>query len=221
MAATGLFRRLVQLCAPIWQLRGELPLPPGMAPAVALDRLAALLHAPGTSHDLAGDTLAFSKRDAAAQDRLAAFNAGTFSVVHGADGPVLRYHLLSRALLFCFLLPLLFLGVGEAAAYLEKPEEPPAKAEKAGKAKQPDVVHQLHWIDKALGAPAPEARDKKKKEKPEQTAHYPGYIFAGIFVALYIIGRVLEAWLARRLITRLLGGEAAPPGLAGVTHPPS
>jgi hypothetical protein len=231
MAAAGLLRRLAEVWAPLWQVEGELPLPPGMAPATALGRLAELLHAPGTSHDVTGDTLAFTKRDPAAQDKLATFNAGRFMVLPGDGGPVLRYHLASRALLFCFMLPLLFLGLGEASVYLEKPEEPPAKTEKAGKAekaekaekaKKKDEVRQLHWIDKAMGAPAPEAKDKKKKpEKPKKPTPYTGYTFAGIALALYLIGRVLEAWLARRLFTRQLWGETAPPGLDAVTHPPS
>lgn len=234
MAAGGLLRRLADVWAPLWQIEGHVPLPPGMAPATALGRLAELLQAPGTSHQLTGDTLAFRKRDPAAQDRLAVFNAGTLTVLTGEGftaegGPVLRYHLVSRALLFCCLLPLLFLGLSQAAVHFEKPEGPPAKAEKAGKAgqaKPPEKAHELHWIDKALGAPAPEAKDKKKdkdkdkeKGKKKKPTPYTGFTFAGIFVALYIIGRVLEAWLVQRLFTRVLWDAAGP--AAGLTHPPS
>jgi hypothetical protein len=32
-------------------------------------------------------------------------------------------------------------------------------------------------------------------------------VFAGIFAALYLIGRILEAWLAKKLFRKALFGE--------------
>ena len=66
----------------------------------------------------------------------------------------------------------------------------------------------MNPIDKALGAPAPDKKkdgaDKgegKKKKKPSPTY---AYVFAGIFASLYVIGRILEDRLVRRLFDKLL-----------------
>jgi hypothetical protein len=129
-------------------------------------------------------------------------------------GAVLHYHLISRALLLCFLAPLLFLGFAQLTIFVGNLEK--ASAEAAGKdaksAKKDDkkdVALPFNPIDKFLGAPAPEkpkkdGKDKDSgKKKPSATA---AYVFAGIFAALYLVGRVLEDKLVKRLFRkRLLG----------------
>lgn len=35
----------------------------------------------------------------------------------------------------------------------------------------------------------------------------PGYVFAGLFVALYIVGRILEPWLIKSVFRKRLNGE--------------
>ncbi|MCJ2183011.1 hypothetical protein MTR62_09935 [Novosphingobium sp. 1949] len=43
-----------------------------------------------------------------------------------------------------------------------------------------------------------------------------GLVFAGIFAALYIAGRILEPWLIRKAFTKRLNGEAEAPDTAPV-----
>jgi hypothetical protein len=52
----------------------------------------------------------------------------------------------------------------------------------------------LNPIDKALGAPEPDPPKKKgkKDEDDKKPSPTPGYVFAGIFAALYAVGRILE-----------------------------
>ena len=115
---------------------------------------------------------------------MSVFDAGVLRIENGMAGAVLHYHLISRALLLCFLaLP-------------------------------------QNSIDKFLGAPAPEqpkdAKDKKdakdakggkdKEDDTKKPSPTPAYVFAGIFAALYLVGRVLEDKLVQRLFRkRLLG----------------
>ncbi|WP_408590614.1 hypothetical protein [Novosphingobium sp.] len=205
----------------IWHVRGTLPLAPAQSGDDALDRLAPLFGQPGTSYDCASldgavQELTFTKKDQAAQDKMSVFDGGTLRIEAGADGAVLRYHLISRALLFCFLAPLLFLGIAQLTIVFDPHKNAPTeKAEKAKKADKKDEVVQLNPIDKALGAPAPEKPDKddedggkggsgKHGKKPATT---PAYVFAGIFAALYLIGRILEDRLIRRLFRKTLAGD--------------
>lgn len=213
----------------IWRVGGTLDLPPGQSTGEALDRLAPLLGTPGTHHERTGDALVFIKRDAAAQDRLAVFDSGVLRIVQDADQPVLRFDLVSRSLLACFVAPLLFLGFAQVMLYTEKRERAEAaaeeKAEKAKEAKDAKTGNAkavgtkkpakkelvLNPIDAALGAPAPKTRkqmaaDKAEKDKEPPSAK-PAYVFAGIFAALYLIGRILEAWLAKKLFRKALFGE--------------
>jgi hypothetical protein len=128
-------------------------------------------------------------------------------------GAVLRYQLTSRALLFCFLAPLLFLGFAQLTIVVGKLEKPSAEAAK--KAKKPDkkdVVVPLNPVDKALGAPEPEkpkkdGKDKDKdKDKDEKNSPTAAYVFAAIFATLYVVGRILEDRLVKALFKkRLLG----------------
>ena len=209
----------------IWHVRGSLALAPGQTSDEAFDRLAPVFMQIGTRHERAGDTLVFHKKDPAAQDKMAVFDSGTLRVERGVAGPVLRYHLISRFLLFCFLAPLLFLAFAQltlTVAKFQKPEAASAsaksdKAKKTGSkadAKKPDV--QLNPIDKFLGAPSPDNKKKddekggKRGKKPSTT---PAYVFASFFAILYIIGRVLEDRLVKRLFKKKLAdsGPAALP----------
>lgn len=203
----------------IWHVRGSLPLAPGQSREDALDRLTPLFFESGTSHDRGGDTLTFTKRDQAAQDKMSVFDGGTLRIENGAAGSVLRWHMTSRALLFCFLAPLLFLAFGQLTIALGKLETPASEAsqkkddkKEKGKAEVP-----MNPIDKFLGAPAPEKPKKdgpdksngdKKKEEKKDDKHSPtsAYVFAGIFAALYVGGRILEDWKIKSLIRRKLAG---------------
>jgi hypothetical protein len=59
---------------------------------------------------------------------MAVYDSGTLRVEPGAAGPVLRYTLVSRIMLFCFLLPLLFLGFALLAITFGKVDKPEDEA---------------------------------------------------------------------------------------------
>jgi hypothetical protein len=204
----------------IWHVRGSLALAPGQTSDEAFERLAPVFMQTGTRHERTGNTLTFHKKDPAAQDKMAVFNSGTLRVEQGVTGPVLRYHLISRFMLFCFLAPLLFLAFAQltlTVAEFQKPDAASAspkndKAQKAGnkaEAKKPDV--QLNPIDKFLGAPAPDNKKKndekggKRGKKPSTT---PAYVFASFFAILYVIGRILEDRLVKRLFKKSLADSS-------------
>jgi hypothetical protein len=178
----------------IWHVRGSLALAPGQMGDDAFDRLDPLFRQTGTSHQRTNDTLTFSKKDHAAQDKMSIFDGGVLRIDKGVAGSVLRYHLISRALLFCFLAPLLFLSIAQFTIVIAKYDKPPHEAAKK------HAPMQLNPIDKALGAPAP---DNSKKDdgdsgkKGKKLSPKPAYIFSGIFAALYVVGRILEDWLIK------------------------
>ena len=212
----------------IWHVRGSLTLAPGQSSDDAFDRLDPLFRQAGTSHERTNGTLTFRKKDQAAQDKMSVFDGGVLQVENGAAPPVLRYDLSSRALLFCFLAPLLFLAVAQFTTALGSLEKPSAEeaAGKSGDASKKDDKEKaevpMNPIDKFLGAPEPEKpkkddkdetkgkdkdKDKDKDEgegkKPSPT---PAYVFAGIFATLYVAGRILEDRLIKSLFRkRLLG----------------
>jgi hypothetical protein len=187
----------------IWHVRGSLKLAPGQSSDDAFDRLDPLFRQYGTRHERHGDTLTFRKKDQAAQDRMSVFDGGVLKVERASAGSVLRYHLTSRALLYCFLAPLLFIAIAQMTLVLGKFQTPPADKASAADAKHKaadqDVVVQ-NPIDKALGAPAPE-KPKKGEDKPEGRHKKPSpttaYVFAAMFAILYVVGRFLESWLVR------------------------
>jgi hypothetical protein len=209
----------------IWHIRGSLALAPGQSRDEAFERLDPLFREGGTSHERIGDTLTFSKRDQAAQDKMSIFSGGVLRIESDGGGPVLRYHLTSRALLLCFLAPLLFLafaGVSIGLGTIDKPtaEEAAAEKKKAEEKKKEIAARPQNPIDKFLGAPAPEKpksdAEKKKEEakkkaagkEDEASVHSPtaAYVFAAIFAVLYVAGRILESWLVKRLFRRRLLG---------------
>jgi len=161
---------------------------------------------------------------------MSVFDGGALRIDHGPAGPVLRYDLTSRMLLFCFLAPLLFLAFAQlnvAIGVIDKPTAAEAAAEK--KKKEEDekkhAQRQLHPIDQFLGAPAPEKpktdAEKKKEEaknkaegkgdEDEGPSPTPAYVFAAIFAALYAGGRILEDRLLKRLFRKSLQGSEPPP----------
>ena len=192
----------------IWHIRGSLALAPGQSSDEAFGKLDPLFRQAGTSHERTHDTLTFRKKDQAAQDKMSIFDGGVLRIERSAAGPVLRYRLASRALLFCFLAPLLFLSFAGLTIAVGNFSSPPAK-EESNKPEKKDAALPQHWIDKALGAPAPEKpkKDDKSKEdkgKPKPTA---SFVFAGIFAFLYVVGRVLEDRLIKSLFRKKLAGS--------------
>jgi hypothetical protein len=190
----------------IWHVRGSLALAPDLSRADAFDRLDPVFRQTGTSHDRADDMLVFRKKDAAAQDKMSIFDSGTLKIEDGPAGTVLRYHLISRALLFCFLAPLLFIGFAQLTIVVGERQKAAAAAKAEKAAKKPELAAlPMNPIDKALGAPAPEKPKKKKdgegKKKPSPT---PAYVLAGMFATLYVIGRVLEDRLVKSLFRKRL-----------------
>lgn len=194
----------------IWHVRGSVPLPAGQTGDEAFARLDPLFHEVGTTYERSSGTLTFSKKDQPAQDRMSVFDSGVLQIEEGPAGPNLRYHLASRALLFCFLVPLLFLAFAQLTIALNAFEKPPvadaSPAAKDADKKKPEV--RLNPIDKALGAPEPEKPKDGKSDKPDKKpTPTSAYVFAAIFVVLYGIGRILEDRLVKRLFIRRLQDE--------------
>jgi hypothetical protein len=217
----------------IWHIKGSVALPPGQSGDEAFRRLDALFRERDTSHERAGNALTFRKTNHAPQDRMSIFDTGILQVEHGRDGPVLRYHLISKALLYCFLAPLLFLalaGISIGLGTIDKPTaEEAAKDKREAEEEEKEIAAMpQNPIDKFLGAPAPEkpkSEAEKKKEEAKKKAEgkdepesdhnpTPAYVFAGIFAALYIGGRILEAWLIKRVFRKSLWDDQPEPALA-------
>jgi len=191
----------------IWHIKGSLALPLGQSSDDAFGRLAPLFRQTGTSHERKSDTLTFRKKDQAAQDKMSIFDGGVLQIEEGSAGPVLRYRLASRALLFCFLAPLLFLSFAGLTVVVGKFEKPSTEESKKKDDKKDKVLPQ-NPIDKFLGAPAPEKpkKDKKKEDdkKPKPTS---AFVFAAIFAVLYVVGRILEGRLIKSLFKKRLMGS--------------
>lgn len=196
----------------IWRIRGSLPVDPPQSATDAFDKLDSLFQEPNTTYRIQGDTLSFTKKAQLPQDKMSVFDSGTLRV---ADG-VLRYDLMSRALLACFVAPLFFLAVGHAGVAMDQWRNPPevvkAKAEaakKRSKVKAEDVP--MNPVDKFLGAPKPEKKKGgeeigKRNRKPSMTT---AYVFMGIFFALWVVGRILEHVLIHSRLRKKLAGEDA------------
>lgn len=210
----------------IWHIRGSVPLPPGQSINEAFVRLDPLFRERDTEQNFTHDTLTFRKSNQAPQDKMSIFDGGVLQIrQHGPDR-VLHYDLVSKILLFCFLAPLLFLsfaGVNIAVGMIDKPTAAEKAEEKkeAEEEEKRDATRPQNPIDKFLGAPAPDkpkSEAEKKKEEAEKKAKGEGededtgpsptsaYVFAGIFATLFVVGRLLEAWLIRRLFRKRLAG---------------
>jgi hypothetical protein len=192
----------------IWRIEGEIPLGQPLSADTVFERLDPLFQTSGTEVARDGETLSYRKRNPAAQDKLATFTRGNLQVAARSSGEaVLRFDLSSTALLLCFLAPLLFIGFGQLAELANSWEKAaieaaPEKDKEKDQDKQKPVP-KLHPIDEMLGAPAPEDPDKKKKAKEKDKdkgphSPTPAYVLAGLFLAIYLVGRVLEPWLVRR-----------------------
>jgi len=231
----------------IWRVRGSIFLAPGIAERDALDRLDGLFQEYGTTYTRDKTRLDFRKKSPAAQDKMSVFNRGALYLETSDGTKMLRYDLVSNALLLCFLAPLLFFGFGQffeftmrhqdasqkpvaaqtqgkdqSASASKKPADAKdvkavtnakaeAKSEDKAKDDKPAVVA-MNPIDKFLGAPKPpddKKDDSKPAEKHKKLSPTTAYVFAGIFFFLYIVGRILEPFLVRRLFSRALGDLAA------------
>jgi hypothetical protein len=150
----------------IWQIRGSLALAEGQSSEEAFSRLDPLFDQPGTTHERTESRLTFRKKDPLAQDKMSIFDGGTLEIEKTESGAVLRYWLNSRFLLFCFVLPLFFLAMSRVTLFVAADQKPTAAElakEEAKKKNKPEP--KLHWLDKALGAPEPEKKDKTKDDK--------------------------------------------------------
>ena len=144
---------------------------------------------------------------------MSVFVGSVLRIEKGVAGSVLRYSLTSHILLFCFLAPLLFLGIAQATiaiTKLQKPETEAAAKKAADAKKKAEAKKELpqNPIDKFLGAPAPEKPGKDSKDKPggrdKKPSPTPAYVFAAIFATLYVVGRILEDRLVKALFRRTL-----------------
>lgn len=229
----------------IWHIRGSLPLTDGLTPDDAFKRLDPLFKQQGTDYLRDRNVLTFTKQDQAAQDKMSIFDGGQLMVEVALPQPALLYNLKSRALLACFLAPLVFLAFAQFSAALNLLHDSSASVERsadeADAEEEEDEAEEirLHPIDRFLGAPAPkqpgeddddvsdeaaragstdaEAEEAEEAEGEEDRKHSsrPAYVFAGIFALIYLVGRFLEAWLIRRRFTELL---ATPPGQSPSTE---
>ncbi|MET1756348.1 hypothetical protein ABVV53_12905 [Novosphingobium sp. RD2P27] len=192
----------------IWRVRGTLPIQPHRSAAEAFDKLDSLFQEKNTTYRITGDTLTFTKKDQLPQDKMSVFDSGT---LHITDG-VLRYDLMSRALLACFLAPLLFFAVGHIGIALETWRNPPdlakAKAEAAKKRSKvsPEDVP-MSSIDKILGAPEPEKKKDKEDKSDRKPSMTTAYVFMSIFFALWVVGRILEHKLFHSRLRKKLGSD--------------
>ena len=214
----------------IWHIQGHLPLAKGQSIDDAFDRLDPMFRAQGTSYHRSEDTLTFTKKDQAAQDKMSIFDGGTLQVEPGDPTPVLKYRLKSRALLACFIAPLIFLAFAQFTVAVNFLHDGGANADRAAERtgeteedEEEDEVVELHPIDRFLGAPAPEqpddeedetaegedgaegaTEDEDEEEDEKMHSPTPSYVFAGIFALVYIGGRILEDRLIKRRFRRHL-----------------
>lgn len=202
----------------IWRTRGHLPVDPLQSSDSVFARLDDLFQEQNTNYDIQGNTLTFTKKNQLPQDRMSVFDGGTLHVANGT----LRYDLMSRALLACFLAPLLFFAVGHLGVAFDTWRNPPdvvkAKAEAAKKRSRikPETVP-MSPIDTFLGAPKPEKKKGaeeigKRNRKPSMTT---AYVFMGIFGALWALGRIFEHVRIHARFRRMLAGDRDRPAVAG------
>lgn len=217
----------------IWRAKGDIPLAEPLSPQEAFARLDPLFQTPGTQYAIEGDTLGYAKKNPAAQDKLATFTSGTIRIENTGEGSRLFFNVTSTALLLCFLAPLLFLGFAQLASAINDYENRKEAAETAAspkdakdEAKEPKEI-KLHPIDVMLGAPAPadpkadkDKDEEKKKEPKEKIRTTPAYVLAGLFFAIFLVGRFLEPWLLKRTFLKALA-QAPQEKVLGAVEPQS
>ncbi|MFN3990532.1 MAG: hypothetical protein ACK4IS_09765 [Erythrobacter sp.] len=190
----------------IWRIEDSLILDQPLTAQEAFERLDPLFQSDGTRYEIAGNRLDYLKTNPHPQDKLATFTSGTIRVEQGGGATRLTWQAASTALLMCFLAPLFFLFCAQVMEAANDYERAKAEASEAGKDKKDKAedkpVPKLHPIDVMLGAPAPkdpEADAKSKKKEPKDKFRTtPAYVLAGLFVAIFLVGRVLEPWLLKR-----------------------
>lgn len=198
----------------IWRARGEVLLDEPLTPDEAFERLDPLFQTAGSAYAVEGDTLGYSKHNPAAQDKLATFTRGTLRLDQQEVRSRLVFDVSSKALLLCFLAPLLFLGFAQTMVALNAWDVASAGAvdaqDKDKDAEKPKVKQELHPLDKLLGAPEPDDPNKKKDEdededkKKEKFDPTRAYVLSGLFLLIYLVGRVLEPWLFKRTLRAAL-----------------
>lgn len=201
----------------IWHVKGSLPLAPEVSTDQAFEKLDALLQVPGTTYTRDQDRLVFQKKNQPAQDKMSIFDSGVLQVKEASQGKRLYYNLVSKTLLFCFLAPALFFGFGKvfeftkdyrAAAYSAAAiHTHPEGVNEASQKK--DAVVPMNFIDKFLGVPEPDKKDDSGNDDQEKMkkklSSRPAYIFCALFAFLYVVGRILEQFLIRRELSRIIG----------------
>lgn len=208
----------------VWRVTSSIELGAALSAQEAFARLGPLFDTQGTDYAVEGNTLIYTKTNPGAQDKLATFTSGFLRFDDAQeDAPRLTYDVGSTALFLCFLAPLAFLAFGQFASFLNEIERPIYLAEQeereAEKEAEADEVIELHWIDQMLGAPAPKKPGEDEKDAREERGregekdenegyHSPttSYVFAGIFFAIYLVGRVLEPYLLKRTFRAALTG---------------
>lgn len=195
----------------IWRMKGRLPLHPFQSATQALNDLRPLFEEKNTTYHIDGDVLTFTKTKQLPQDKMSVFDGGTLRV----SGGMLHYDLISRAMLACFLAPLLFFAIGSAGVALDKWRNPPevvkAKAEAAkrrSKIKAEDVP--MNPIDKFLGAPKPEKKkgDDEQGKRNRKPSMKVAYSVMGVFFFLWISGRILEHRLIHVRLRKMLAPDS-------------
>ncbi len=153
----------------IWHIHGSVPLDPGQSPTRRSTARSAVPHT-GTARERNGDTLTFTSatrrrrtgwRCSAAHAVIEAQAEG-WSCAIGSD----------KALLYCFLAPLLFLAFAQATVALGKLESPRSRPRSRRRRKTPAP---LNPIDKRSARrhpsnPRRRAGDDDKDKKPSPTA---------------------------------------------------
>lgn len=217
---SGIMALRIPFIEKIWRATGTIKLPAEMTADEAFDRLDPLFQAPGTRYVVEDDTLSYAKRNPAAQDKLATFTHGNLRIEGPAGARRLRFEVASTALLLSFLAPLLFLAFAQLAEGLNSWEKATveASADEGAKEKdKPKPIRKLNPIDEMLGAPQPEDPNKKKDKEKDEGPHSSerAYYLAGIFLAIFLVGRALEPWLLRRTFRKAFEGEG--PASGGVS----
>lgn len=232
MPLNGDLRSLMRARVPyvdwIWRVKSSLELDEPLTSKEVFKRLDPLLQAQGTDFRIDGDALTYLKTNPNAQDKLATFTAGTLTVENEGNPSRLSYNVTSTALFLCFLAPLFFLGVAGIAVLINEIEKPGILAEMAEKEAEKEAEEaepiELHWIDQLLGAPKPKQPGEEEEDESERENargeddeedidynHSPNtaYAFAGIFFAIYLVGRVLEPYLLKRTFRAALASPAS------------
>ncbi|ANQ41862.1 hypothetical protein BAR24_10590 [Gluconobacter oxydans] len=204
----------------IWCVRGSVPLASDLSTDKAFEKLNALFQVPGTTYDRVQERLVFQKKNQPSQDKMSIFDSGVLSVEASEHGRRLRYNLVSRTLLLCFLAPALFFGFAKVFEFTREHQKPALVTsashsagssavvdDKKNPAEKKDAVPPMNSIDKFLGAPAPDKKDDAKDEekKAKKLSPTPAYVFCGLFAFLYVVGRILEQILIKREFTRAIG----------------